>query len=260
MKGKLETNMAKLAFGDVDPQEALRLHGEAQSNPKAAQLLAEYEAMRKGLQALADVPDDQLSSDRLREAILREGLSPQPARNSGGWIWAPVAAACLGFVFLTLKPMQKAVPEVRIAKSDIPSLLPEAGPSLLTPTQSLAAMNTLPKKAAPVQAIAASNERPRHRIRRANLVEHKSTGDENPVLFDDYKPTGIRPQAASLGASSVAHPGGGMNSAPSPETDAAPATLVANAPIVMIDQEPDKATGAQRAVEVENSTNVVIGG
>lgn len=63
--------------------------------------------VKQGLRELRDVPPMQLSNDRLRDAILGQGLSPESTPSSPSipwwrWAWAPVAAGALAIALVPL--------------------------------------------------------------------------------------------------------------------------------------------------------------
>src|ERR1041384_7714142 len=98
MKRKNEENLIRLAFGDVDPREAERAKKLLVEDAEATKLFAGYEEIREGLKQL-HTPEHQLSTERLREAILRDGLKKEKP-SASGWRWtlAPVAVAAAALV------------------------------------------------------------------------------------------------------------------------------------------------------------------
>lgn len=102
MNRKREEELMQLAFGDLR-REMGHLQGEISADPEAAKTYQAYCEMREGLKALRDVPEMQLSTERLRDAILKEGLQPKPA---SGWNWSwlatPIAVGACAFVVVTM--------------------------------------------------------------------------------------------------------------------------------------------------------------
>jgi hypothetical protein len=94
MIGNFDDQMARLAFGEVSDAERERLREEAERNPVVAARLREYEALRFELTRLREVPSDQLSKERLREALLARAIRPEPKR---AWNWGYASLA--GFAF-----------------------------------------------------------------------------------------------------------------------------------------------------------------
>jgi len=102
MNRKREEELMQLAFGDLR-REMGHVQGEISADPEAAKTYQAYCEMREGLKALRDVPEMQLSTERLRDAILKEGLQPKPA---SGWNWSwlatPIAVGACAFVVVTM--------------------------------------------------------------------------------------------------------------------------------------------------------------
>ena len=102
MNGKFEDKLAQLAFGDLSPDEAARIEAQAKNDPEALHALNTYVGMRAELRDLKDVPQDQLSKERLRDAILAQGLKPGAEKKSRPWAWAwmPLATGALVFALM----------------------------------------------------------------------------------------------------------------------------------------------------------------
>ena len=93
MDKKFEEKLLAAAFGDLTPEESEHLESRIGLDPEAEKALQEMRQIKQGLRELADVPPHQLSTERLRHAILHEGLKPRTQRWSFGWLAAPAAAA-----------------------------------------------------------------------------------------------------------------------------------------------------------------------
>lgn len=114
MDKKFEDQIAKMAFGELSEAEAKEVRAHAESNADAAQALSSYEALRSDLRRMKDVPPDQLSKERLQNAILTQGLKPKPVRRSFPWVWVPTTAmvAALAFVVFAKLPSETKAPVV----------------------------------------------------------------------------------------------------------------------------------------------------
>jgi hypothetical protein len=266
MNGKFEERLARLAFGDLTPEETRELERQAVGNPEAARVLNEYRAMRDGLRDLgADVPPDQLSKERLRDAILAQGLRPQAepaAAPNRGWLWMPVLAGALAFAVFTLRggPTHSGAPTVVLNDAKMPPLnvdlpqpsLPSPGPS----TMGLVAQAAPKPTAKPELKLARNSDLSSRSIRRPRarrtIILQDRIVEPTPLPQEDPK-TRIA-----------------QNDAPKPpetdpvKTSANPeATVVAQAspgPIVLIDSSKDAQTGANNATEVGTASNVLVGG
>jgi len=112
MDKRQEENIAKLAFGDLSEAQAAEVRAQAAANPDAARALDSYATLRDDLRRLRDVPPDQLSKERLRNAILTQGLNPKPVRSSFPWMWASTAGlAAVLAIAVMMRPTEQSKPE-----------------------------------------------------------------------------------------------------------------------------------------------------
>ncbi len=132
MDKKFEDQVAKMAFGELSEAEASEVRAHAAANADAGQMLASYEALRSDLRRLKDVPPDQLSKERLQNAILTQGLKPKPVRRSNPWAWSAsgVFVVALVALFLAksqqpLQPQQKQPVVMDFHRSATPSIVDE---------------------------------------------------------------------------------------------------------------------------------------
>ena len=133
MDKKFEDKIAKMAFGELTEAEAREVRAHAAANADAAKALASYEAIRSDLRRMRDVPPDQLSKERLQNAILTQGLKPKPVRRSYPWAWASSAvmvAGALAFLFLAKTPNTSVKGRERVVLNEHPSI---EAPSILGP-------------------------------------------------------------------------------------------------------------------------------
>ncbi len=280
MNRKFEDKLVQLAFGDMSAEEAARVEAEAKTDPIAAQTLASYRDMRSGFSLMSDVPEDQLSKERLRDAILAQGLKPKPVPRFALWsyAWMPVAACAFTFGILMVRQHGKTSEPMVVMG---PSATAKAfGNTDVTKLPNLVAMNPPTAKS----------------------VDEKlrSTGED---LVDDW---GINDSAAQPAVDRSYHGRGGSGTGrsggrhkrhePEPQlmanivlaggvtvplavSDSAPPASAQNSmnnsqaalkkatakpsgdgPIILIDQQQDAETGAQRATEVGSASNVIVGG
>jgi anti-sigma factor RsiW len=261
MNGKFEDKLVNLAFGETGSKESSALERLAQTDPEAAKTLAEYRNVRIGLNLLSDIPPDQLSKERLRNAILGQGLKPLPAPSPSrwGWTWMPATAFALVFGFLTIRHMNPRVPEVAsVSPSDVAIKLSdtkrhaiEFEPKAMSRSEAArVAVNT--KK--PVETVA----------RLASKRQSKKSADHGAFLVQNL-------EKARQGAGSVltvasrakpAQPPSGdkSGSAVDPATDNAAKLASINTPLVVINPENDNNSGAQKATVVDGASNLSVGG
>jgi hypothetical protein len=248
MNRKQEDALVRLAFGDTSPEEASTLERQASGDPDASATLATYRRMREGLKDLHDIPADQLSKERLRDAILSGGLKPKPVQTQRSWLWMPALAAVLAF-------------GITIARQNASSPAgPVALPNLLMPSaKGPVAMNVpLPPLTRPIHfgsnlgapvvrgnvvGRTASRSFPRRHAKRQDPVVPENPGmsaSQADDLFTYIMPDTSHDDAAPAANAAAAH-----------ETKDA---------IIIIGPQKDGDTGAATATEVKNPTHVVTSG
>lgn len=246
-----EDELIELAFGELDGARAEELRSECSCDPKARQALSDYQEMREALRCLKDIPEMQMSSERLRDAILKEGLKPHRAPWFNWNLLAWPAAACLMVAIgvNTVHRLQGSAPSAE------PMIVAKGDTSLagISPQLDYAQLNAHPFEAkgsdsptpAPVQ-IAKVVPKPEpdvrikpHRRRRVDtLVAMTTSAETHAALAPTAKSEPLTQNASAVAANE---------------------NRSAATPIVMIDPTPAPDTGADKAKEVA-ADNVVIGG
>lgn len=103
MNEKFEDRLIELAFGDMNESDAMQLERELSQSKEASQALEELRAFKLDLSRLKEIPAPQLSTERLRDRILNEGLRPSRGVPWLVRLWAPttaVAAFALAFFMM----------------------------------------------------------------------------------------------------------------------------------------------------------------
>ncbi len=120
MNRKLEKLAAKLAFDEIDAPQAEKLRESVAEDAEAARRLGEYEGMRLDLRKLAErTPECTVSADRLRDAILGDGLNEaRTSHQNWGWVWAPIATGVLAFALFAWGNRNAGRGPVEIRPSD----------------------------------------------------------------------------------------------------------------------------------------------
>lgn len=255
MKRKLEEKLSRFAFGDLESAEAARLEAEIAGDAEALEALATYRAMRVDLQALgAEIPTHQLSTERLRGALLDQGLRTAPKKAGYGWLWAPTAVAAMAFGLVFFKNMrQPTIPMAGgwnggvVADNRVSAELPMPKFDFSAPTPPVVEKHPAPAPIVEAPVVRkVSHERPRSAVDRhrndgrvADLKAQVAQQLHEAILAIDETP---KVRVASLAA----------DASPAPSTEAAP--------IVLIDNDTDNATGAKAATEVDSASNVLVGG
>jgi hypothetical protein len=266
MNRKFEDKLVELAFEDLEPAEATRLEQEARHDPEAAEALYAYRELREGLRSLGEVPEDQLSKERLRDAILGRGLQPTPPRRN--WVWAPAAAcAMLAAAFLLLvRPGEAPTSEPMFVADFKPNLTlddpgsffradydfgPEEAPVVAVEAEGAespapsATIERAPAEAATPRTPSAPRPPSNSRVASAPRAEIPSAAPSPPRS---------EPRGTSEGGRRSA----GLVASYTPASESASQGSYENS-IVVIAAERDASTGAQRAIEVDASY-VVFGG
>lgn len=252
MNRRLEDEIALLAFGDADPKRTAEIERIAETDPAVRKALAQYRAMRQGLQAMSPSIDHQLSSERLREEILRRGLEPK--RRGFDWRWATLPLAAAGaFALVAWWP----------SGSDAQPVFVEAAKE--APRVALSAPVTEPDfmaEPSPMPALVIKSAPPKAVRTLPQPLAAKVT-EARPIVSGEPERVAVRaqdeaavPSVSSAGRGGVASPAGlGFG--------ASVATFVADKsesdPIVVIQPVRDANTGAYRATEVASPSNVLIG-
>lgn len=279
MNRKREEELMQLAFGDLR-RENTPLQAQIESDPEAAKTYGSYCEMREGLRALKDIPEMQLSSERLRDAILKEGLSP---RRESGWNWSwlatPLAVGACAFVVVTaMRKPATDIPGVGsgavIGSSDsVATNAPVKDDifELKTPVNFGNTVNTQ-ADSAPVVKSVVSDEMGQTRTSKSYASNHRrrSTGTRVAALeiasvpglakslsaTPPPAPSSLKERKQELMASTAFADTDSMRSMAAPAT----ALDAGQNDIVRIDSKVDKESGAAKAVEVKGSQNVEIGG
>lgn len=252
MKRNDEDKLIELAFGELTAEEAEQLRACASSDPKLARTLSQYSEMREGLACLKEIPEMQLSCDRLRDAILAGGLK-EPRSIGWNWVGVPIALAAVAFVItLAVKRPLPTMPPVAVAtpveSRDLfdPSIDRGTGPVAAVKPEMFGTIDKTPP-----EPVTKSIVKPSPVVRTAAKVRVAEGETGKPVqvtALDGGARMGLTAEGAptaplSFGASE-----------PAATSNPPEATLIVI--------EPDKlqGIGAQRATEVETSSNVVMGG
>ncbi len=255
MKRKNEEQLIELAFGDLNAADAERLRQEIASDPQACETLRTYEDLRSSLGGMRDVPEMQMSRERLRHAILAGGLK-ESRRWSLQWLGAPVALAAVAFAFtlvarrpaLPLPPGQGLVAtqgqgDIEIRGFD-PTLSRIEAPSTMfgSPELNAATFNE-DSKPTPVKA-------PKH-VRVASMSKPKPKVDPVvPGAAGGNAPAGVSADLTPAAMSAT------LPTDPALDTH----TEAGEAEIIVLTTETHRETGAQRATAMESGNNVLIGG
>lgn len=323
MNRKRNDDLIRLAFGDLRESEAEQLRAELSKDPQAMRELGAYEGLRADLRCLDDIPEPQISTEMIRDAILKQGLKPAGARPSIlNFAWLPVAAAATLFGVVVVQRLNTGeIPVVTRSGSGLVAkgtqsgvTMPIAGaevigsggsidrPLVLDTTKNVGggsegvgdgavAMNSktdignfafgtaqTESKFAPEKfAIATTvGSRPagfaslkqsstRQGAEKLGSQGSRSKEDGTTLAFGNGS-VGARPKSGFASRGGPIRSGAGKaGNVPRPKLEegmlaAAGRSGADSEPLVMIETDQDGQSGAQRATEVESTSNVLVGG
>jgi hypothetical protein len=261
-----DDNILKFAFGEMDSVESQAFDASLLSNPQNLEEVNALRTMREDLASLRDIPEMQFSKERLRDAILGQGIQPAKPRLSWiNWVLAPTSLACvlaLGFVLMRGtgdRPTGYVGDQMTVANTSKPQPKFE----LTTPTKDVSTKsfnneNPLVAMKAPKNDEIADVAKPTRkreavggtkrsvrRVRRAEVLVATRSGEPAKSETRETQTT-MTYDSSALKATRAAI-------TPSESIELEP-------PIVIIDASQDSGAGAAVATEVANPTNVVIGG
>ena len=247
MRRKNEEELIKLAFGDMEPTASERTKKMLAEDSEAAKLFAGYSEIREGLKQLK-TPEHQLSTERLREAILKQGLKKRDPFAGWKWTFAPLAVAAAAFL-ITLRMGGQADAPVVSNFDPTPTKVVKS-PIDFSPTERVADVVPSPSVTQPTFR----SERVATALRstgRSNATQLARNVQSTTRSLVAKRTPSLSPADISRSAIDGALPAGAIL----PTID-----LNDEQPIVLIGTESDESTGANRATEVSSPGNVVIGG
>jgi hypothetical protein len=269
MKKRIEEELAKLAFGDVESSEAVLLEHRTKTDPDAARTFETYCRMKEELRSLSqDVPEDQLSKERLRQAILARGLKDHPVAPRFGWVWVPAATAAIAFGLFFLKGQMPLGPNpapVIVDNSLSGAFEPAPGVGVHVPDPLPSSNGSSVERSAVVSSAPATQvavgESVRTRRSLRDITDRSATTrvdiadtsmSDGLASLPSFARTGESESSREAVAATFDFGSAMEESAPAPSEPAR--TIVDILPIT------DSDTGTLRATEVENTANVVVGG
>lgn len=264
-------------------------------------LFAELSHLREGLNELSqetfNEPDLAVSKDRLRAALLSEGLASKRNTSGARWLWMPAAAGCMALMFSLVHNLNRSVePMITLGdKADtgtFDSKLEAFNPELSKSSKSLPAFTNPGDSESDKPLAFNSGTSPesselsmgRGSVENTLSVRPKSNGSRSLdghsrtlVAINSDVPYGPEPlrmaafdtrTGAASGpvnrnsgvADSMAFGGTGGGFAFGTGRGAAGMLNASAESVVLLASDKDANTGANTAKEVDANTNVVIGG
>mgnify|MGYP005836075215 CR=1 FL=1 len=289
MNNRIEQELIRLAFQDCSEAEAEAIRRRIGNNPEAQKLLETYSQMRQTLREMPTV-EHQLSTERLRHAILNRGLTHErePAVPFWRWVWMPVAAlfgALLATLALPRLPgttdpvLTEAGTPVGAAPVVLSAPGGETGPVAIasapagesrasvlvesTPTVKVVPPSAVTSPASsPVRSTKARST-PTAASQVATLIQTASDGVQKPLSRPEAPATGARAGFSAAAAPATDHASDAVAIAARFPAEAVASSVRAHLqnsePIVLVGTDVDRETGAKRAIEVTSPSNVVVG-
>ncbi len=273
------------AFGELSDAEIAKIESELMLDDALQSEANLLKDLKSDLKSFEEIPEMQFSTERLRDAILGQGLKPKKVAPQWlSWVSAPMAlgsVVLLAFVFTggVNRMLGRQQNPVYVSAGSSQSATSLSGPMVAVNESTF----SLQSKATGSQVSSSANQTPksedekmqggRKGNRRMNPRNERAKGLV-AALDTSSRPSLARP--ASQSARSMRNMGvpGGVNNEVAgnvsisdtvPEQGSASIisaakTEVAPTEIVILNSERDAGTGAAIATEVKNPTNVVIGG
>ena len=248
---RLDDLIMRAAYGEASAEELAELKLRAASDPKIQAKLDRHLAVCGAMQSLKEVPVSQLSNERLREAVLRQGLKPEAKRSSiWSWAWMPTASFILVLMILPLSKgwMSSAEPQV-VLKSDL-------NPA---PVAKVEPIKRSVVPAPPIRTnLVASKTAEKPVVAPVRTAERKAPKQDeaisNEMLYAMFVSAETQaPRTVVARPKPVATP-----KMTKPPTEVA---TDAGEPIILVDRGPDPTTGTGgRATESKDTNAILVGG
>lgn len=287
MNKKHEEEVIRLAFEDCNEAESVAIRARVGNDPEALKLLDTYSRMRETLREMP-VVEHQLSTERLRDAILNRGLTHEapPSTPFWRWAWMPAAAVVGAFLLTNFVPRLPGTSDPILTEAgtpvgSAPVVLNAPGGEAAPSPATLSAPMAAPEAGVRIEAAASSQTGGPVAVASRNPAPVFRTSSSARVGETTARleagSAGTPKAAAARVASTTSEATFGTMAAPmatdhSGEAVALasrfPAEAVASSvrtyvqnsePIVLVGTDVDRDTGAKRAIEVTSPSNVVIG-
>lgn len=251
MKKRLEDRIIELAFEERDEAAV----SEIASRPEAAARLREYRAMRAALGQLRELPDHQLSTQRLRDALLHQGLKHRRAFPWQALSYGATACALFACAFVVSR-------EIRRADAPLPRVVSQPAASAPDFSTFFGAPSVASADTASAGAATGVSTHPAvHRTHmRAAVPEDRDVAvvDRPNAVRLVSEPSSPSPKEAKPDTAAQSGPSG--HAAPSPAVRRPAETSPLSNAMVLIQSSTDANTGLDTAQEVSANGDVLVGG
>jgi hypothetical protein len=262
---KKEDKLFEYAFGDLDAHDAQIFEAALLKDDISAEEVKFLQSVKGDLISFRDIPEMQYSKERLRDAILGQGLKPsKPAFPWMNWILAPGALACtfaVGYVLMHGASRKNPVyiSADAVAKNSVP-------PGLKLPKQDLKAPDTRVADKWNGQPTINSVASKGAFVDEVNVVPHRHSSKKAQHALAASSAVAVtvasKISAAQSGyVASVASLSGSVSSRePVKDTIETTSATAVDATMILINKDLDSGVGAPVATEVKDTTNVIVGG
>ncbi len=253
MKRSQKDEILQIAFGDTN--DSARIEQLRETSHEAIREIESLRNIKLNLQQLP-VPECQLSTERLRDAILNTGLGEKTTSSQPMWklAWVPVAVLAVTFfgsqMIRSSRLTEPTLMGASIVKEEGPDVAIDFNPTIqdvfpdFPDTEPIIIENPT---SAP--AIKHSNRKPNYASR---------SGSSRTVLLVKSEPA-AKSALTAMETVAVSTPsalgGGGL-----PIEAMAPSGVSSDSGIVLIGSDRDSMTGANKAIEVTDTSSMVTGG
>ncbi len=247
MNKRLEDRIIELAFEERSESGA----AEVAKSPEAAARLLEYRTMRSALGQLRELPEHQLSTERMRQALLHRGLKRRRAFPWQGLGYLAVAAGFFVCAFFVSKDVRRAIgpaPKIEGGGMAANAATPASPTYDFNPLQWASSNTAAPDESAPVGVAPRLHAHALHND--YAFAEHDRPASRLANMVVESNPRG-RITPGSSPDPSAAHPKNLTKSANSVPLSSA---------MVLIQPQTDADTGLDTAKEVSASGDVLVGG
>lgn len=261
MNKREEDRLIEMVFGELNPNDESVLSHRVASDEELAAFASEWEELRDDLKSLKDIPEMQLSSERLRDAILGQGLRPEPAINWWNFAWVPVAACLALLIVVPSIRGNKTAPMIVMNDTPLKSSSVLSGAPKLELPRPKDLVITIPPVAPTVAKLDATKSIAKPTVRLA-LAERPGSFRK---AIRSTEAAFQAPISRSNSARGTAFTGNRDAMAKSQFDSAMTLAGDTSAPtlddsVVLIEPGTDASTGASKATELASISNVVVGG
>jgi hypothetical protein len=258
MKRRELDQLINLAFGELSAEESSRVEGSL--NPASSHVLEDYRRLSSDLRLLNNIPEPQIGTERIREAILRQGLKRRTSAARWGLVALPCAVAALALLVYAGRTGYRNDTSVASTGGDAgPALFSQAlqQPALFPNVELLNKADAVretydfpaPDASQPARpAVVQVHRRKRHAVSHSIDSDH-----EMYALLNNPDTPNVMEAGMNLPSPRVQAPSGKA-------ADNSGLASGDNQKLIVVGDSQDRATGAQQATEVDPSSNVVFGG